>query len=106
MLSGSTRQSIRPFEAAWSFNPHLPILACVRSRDRHSPLSWFVAEGMLDSGNNFSGQLSVTKILQFDRHSHSTVILPKTLLPLCRCKPVNAMQDRPVTQAFKNISTL
>jgi len=25
---------------------------------------------MLDAGNNFPGQLSVTKILQFDRYTH------------------------------------
>src|SRR5207247_4387365 len=27
-------------------------------------------------------------------------------LPLCGCKPLNAMQERPVTQAFKSIATI
>src|SRR5258708_8902405 len=102
MLSGSTRQSIRPFEAAWSFNLHLPILACVRSRDRHSPLSWFVAEGMLDAGNNFPGQLSVTKILQFDLHSHYP-IFQKSLLPISWFNPVEPSRLRPSTPAPKAI---
>jgi hypothetical protein len=61
---------------------------------------------MLDADNNFPGQLSITKILQFDCYTHLTAILQERLLPLCGCKPVSAMQGRPVTQAFKSISTI
>jgi hypothetical protein len=31
---------------------------------------------VLDAGANFPGQLAVTKILQFNRHSHRIPILP------------------------------
>ena len=54
MLAGSTRQSIRPFKAVEPFNSQFPILIGSRSGDRHTPLSAFVAECVLDTRNNFS----------------------------------------------------
>ena len=54
MLPGSTRQSIRPFKAVEPFNPQLPILTGSRSGNRHTPLSTFVAECVLDTRSNFS----------------------------------------------------
>jgi hypothetical protein len=54
MLPGSTRQSIRPFKAVEPFNSEFPILAGSRSGDRHTPLSSFVAECVLDTRSNFS----------------------------------------------------
>jgi hypothetical protein len=54
MLPGSTRQSIRPFKAVEPFNSHFPILAGSRSGDRHTPLSAFVAERVLDTRSDFS----------------------------------------------------
>jgi hypothetical protein len=54
MLPGSARQSIRPFKAVEPFNSQLPILAGSQSGDRHTPLSAFVAECVLDTRNNFS----------------------------------------------------
>ena len=74
MLSGSTCQSIRPLKPAWSFDLHFPILASVRTGDGHLPLSWFVAEGVLDAGDNFLAQLRISKVLQFDRDSHRAIL--------------------------------
>ncbi len=54
MFPGCTRQSIGPFKAVEPFNSHFPILAGSRSGDRHTPLSAFVAERVLDTRNNFS----------------------------------------------------
>ena len=54
MLPGSTRQSIRPFKAVQSFHSHFPILAGSRTGDRHTPLSAFVAECVLDTRTDFS----------------------------------------------------
>ena len=51
MLPGSTRRSIRPFKAVEPFHSQFPILAGARSGDRHTPLSAFVAEGVLDTRN-------------------------------------------------------
>jgi hypothetical protein len=54
MLPGSTRQSIGPFKAVEPFHSHFPILTGSRSGNRHTPLSAFVAECVLDTRNNFS----------------------------------------------------
>jgi hypothetical protein len=37
---------------------------------------------MLDAGNNFPGQLRVTKILQFGCYTHLTAILQKEIVAL------------------------
>jgi hypothetical protein len=39
VLGGSTRQSIRPFKAVWSFDSHLPILQPLRNRTSYFPCS-------------------------------------------------------------------
>jgi hypothetical protein len=75
MLPGSARQSIRPFKAVKPFNSHFPILAGSRSGDRHTPLSALVAECVFDTRNKFSAQLSITEILQLNRHWHRIAIL-------------------------------
>jgi hypothetical protein len=54
MLPRSTRQNIRPFKPVEPFNSHFPILTGPRSGNRHTPLSAFVAERVLDTRNNFS----------------------------------------------------
>src|SRR5262249_45690392 len=74
MLSGGACQSIRPLKPAWSFDLHLPILASVRTGDGHPPVSRFVAECVLDAGDNFLAQLRISKVLQFDRHSHRAIL--------------------------------
>ncbi len=79
MLPGSTRQSVRPFKAVEPFNSQIPILAGSRSGDRHPPLSAFVAECVLDTRSDFSPQLSITEILQLNRHWHRIAILAEEL---------------------------
>src|SRR5581483_3364790 len=82
MLSGGTCQSIGSFEALRSLNFHFPILAAARSGDQDSPLSRFLTERVLNARNNFSAQLCVTEILQFNDHSHGIAILSEM-----DCKP-------------------
>jgi hypothetical protein len=74
MLSSNSYQSIRPLKRAWSFDFHFPILASVRASDRHPPVSWFVAECVLDAGDNFLAHLSISKVLQFDCNSHRAIL--------------------------------
>jgi len=54
MLPGSTRQSIRPFKSVEPFHSQFPILTGSRSGDRHTPVSAFVAERVLDTRSDFS----------------------------------------------------
>jgi hypothetical protein len=46
--SPAARKSIRPLESVWSQDFHLPIFARARTRDGHPPLSWLVAQRVLD----------------------------------------------------------
>jgi len=91
MLPGSTRQSIRPFKAVQPFNSEFPILAGSRSGNRYTPLSTFVAKCVLDTRSNFSAYLSITEILQLDRHWHRIAILaeelPRPFVGANRSKP-------------------
>ena len=104
MLSGSLGQSIRPFKAVRSFDSHLPIFGRARSSNGHAPLSWFVTQGVLCLRNNVPAQLRVPEILQIDRHSHRTVILLKSSLSLCQCKPVKAARSGAVQRAVEQAS--
>src|SRR5262249_40308621 len=67
-------QSVRPLKPAWSFDLHFPILASVRTGDRHPPVSWLVVECVLDAGDNFLAQLRISKVLKFDRDSHRAIL--------------------------------
>lgn len=100
VLSGSTRQSIRPFKAVWSLNSHLPILAGSRSGDGHPPLSAFVTECVLDTHNNFPAHLSIAEILQVDHHAHRIAILPRAGRTFCQCKPKHLLVNMS-TEVFR-----
>lgn len=78
VLTGVRRESIRAFESVGTFDTELPTFGRSRSGNRHAPLSLPSTKRMLDVNGYVAAQLNVAEILQFDRNSHSSAILPKT----------------------------
>jgi hypothetical protein len=87
VLPGRARESIRSFKAVRSFNSQFPVFAGTRFSLARDPaidtrqVSRSGAERVLNTRDNFSAQLSISEILQFNRDSHHTAILSNVECP-------------------------
>ena len=102
VLTGSSREAVRPFKSIGSFDTHLPALSCARSGDRKTPIALPITERVFDVRGDLSAQLDIAKILKLDRDSHPVTILSKTHCPLA----VQTGQDQagwPLSSIMNNL---
>jgi hypothetical protein len=81
VLTGCSRETVRPFKSVRSLNMHVPALSRTRSGDRNTPVALSITECVLNVRGDLSTQLGITEILQLNRDSHHVTILSKTHCP-------------------------
>ena len=64
MLTGGSRESIRPFKAIGSLHAQVPVLSRTRSGNRYAPITLSPTECVFQVSSNVAAQLSVAEILQ------------------------------------------
>lgn len=82
VLTGCSRETIRPFKSVRAFDTHLPALGRPRSGDGNTPVALPISEGVLHVHCDLTAQIGIPEILQLNCDWHRLTILSKTDCPL------------------------
>jgi hypothetical protein len=63
VLTGCSRETVRPFKSIRSFDTHVPALSRTRSGYGNTPVALSITECMLNVRSDLSAQLGIAEIL-------------------------------------------
>src|SRR6266478_6453761 len=73
-LPRTSFQGVRPFEALWPSNSHLPPIIRLRPDNRDPPLARPITEDVFKKRNNFRPHYRIARILHVHRHCHNAAV--------------------------------